>query len=203
MQPILVVRETAPWSRWSVRAFCVCVLCRLSALCVCERVCELPSGAGTHSDSSSLGSPAPLRHPRVLRDAAALVPNAHQAELDVRACASVSVCRYSVSAGDKHLTSLPVFACHTSSLLPLSCRRAAPLPLLLLLLLRQRARSALVQTHLLLPAAALQPPRACLLLRLMNRRQPHWLFKRKGGSKEEGQGEDRARAHPGAESQRG
>lgn len=66
--------------------FFLCVLCCLSALCVCERVCELPSGAGTHSGSSSLGSPAPLRHPRVLRDAVALVPNAHQAELDVRAC---------------------------------------------------------------------------------------------------------------------
>lgn len=45
-----------------------------------------------------------------------------------------------------------------------------------------------LQTHLLLPAAALQPPRACLLLRLMNRRRPHWLFKRKGGSKGEGRG---------------
>lgn len=52
-----------------VRFFLPVVLSVCEQVGVCARVCELPSGAGTHSGSSSLGSPAPRPHLRVLRDA--------------------------------------------------------------------------------------------------------------------------------------
>lgn len=174
MQPILVVRETAPWSRWSVHAFfrALCCLCVRASGCV--RVCELPSGAGTHSGSSSLGSPAPLPHPRLLRDAKRASGRAGR----VRVCVCLLVfCRRRRLTPD-----FPPRLC-LSRLLPApsvmpTCGSSAsppspPPPTV-------RALS-LVRTHLLLPAAELQPPRACLLLQPMNRRQPHWLLKRKGG----------------------
>lgn len=105
------------------------------------------------------------------------MPNAHQAELDVRVCASVCWC----SVGRRRLTpDFPPRLClsrllPTPSVMPTCGSSASPPPTTV------SALSLAVQTHLLLPAAELQPPRACLLLRLMNRQQPHWLLKRKGG----------------------
>lgn len=148
---------------------------------VCVRVCELPSGAGTRAGSSSLGSPAPLPHPRLVRGAKCASGRAGCARLFVGGLSTLDfpprLCLLRL------LPAPSVMPTRGSSASPPS-----PPPLTVSAL-------SLVQTHLLLPAAELQPPSACLLLRLMNRRPSHWLFGGVGewggygGREERGEGE--------------
>lgn len=89
MQPILVVRETAPWSRRSVRAF-FCVCCAACLRCVCASECVSSPLGQEHTQAPLLWDPPRLF---VIRESSEMPLRSFQTRIRQSwTCARVCVC---------------------------------------------------------------------------------------------------------------